>query len=60
MAGKIVRYEFLGNAFVFWLMAVFVVTIPFAILYLLGCTVRVDEEMDDPSGFLEQHRAKFG
>ena len=58
MAGKIVRYEFLGSRFVFWIMFVLGITLPFAILYLVGCTVRIDEELDNPSEFLEQHRAK--
>jgi len=59
MASKIVRYEFIGDRLVFWVLFMLGITLPFAILYLLGCTVRVDEELKNPSEFLAKHRAKY-
>ena len=55
--GKIVRHEFLGNRFWFWFLWVTVIGIPMAILYLIDTTVRVEEELDDPTDFLEAFRA---
>ena len=59
MASKIVRYEFLGSRFWFWTLFILGITLPLAILYLIGCTVRIDEELENPSEFLAQHRAKY-
>ena len=47
------RYEFVGNAFVFWLMAVLVITIPIAILYLMQSTLCVQTEVDDAEDIVE-------
>jgi hypothetical protein len=55
--GKIVRYEYLGNSFTFWLLCITIVGIPLAILHLVTSVVRVEEEVDDPSVFLEKFRA---
>ncbi len=54
---KIVRYEFMGNWFYFWLLSITVIGIPVAILYLLSGTLRVESAMDDPEKFVEQYRA---
>ena len=54
---KITRYEFVGNKWVFLLAWVLGITIPFAILYLIGATVAVEEELEDPEEFLEAFRA---
>ena len=55
--GKIVRYEFLGSRFLFSLLFISGIGVPVAILHLIENTVRIEEEMDDPSGFLEAFRA---
>ncbi len=55
--GKIVRYEFLGSRWVFLLYCITVIGIPFGILYLLGSTVEVHEDLEDPTEFLEHWRA---
>ena len=49
---KIVRYEFLGSWFLFWLVFTTGVGIPIAILYLMSRTVRVDTEMENPEEFV--------
>jgi hypothetical protein len=53
---KIVRFEFLGKRWLFWLLFVTGIGIPYALLYLLEGTVRVDEKMENPSEFLEAFR----
>jgi hypothetical protein len=52
--GRIIRREFLGNRFYFLALCLTGVGIPIAIIYLLECTVTVDEEVDNPSEFLEK------
>ncbi len=54
---KIIRYEFLGNWLLFWLLSITVIGIPLAILYLLSGTVRIEHEMEDPEKFVAQFRA---
>ena len=54
---KIVRYEFLGSWFLFWVFCITVVGIPLATLYLLSATVRIEEDLEDPQRFLEAFRA---
>jgi len=54
---KIVRYEFVGNWLLFWLLCVTVIGIPGAILYLLQGTIRIDEEVEEPNRFLKEFRA---
>jgi hypothetical protein len=50
---KIVRYRFMGNWLWFWLLWVSVIGLPFAILYLLTGTVRMDTDVDDPEQIAE-------
>jgi hypothetical protein len=54
---KIIRYEFMGNWLFFWLMCITVIGIPFAILYLLNGTLRIEDEMADPEQFVSAYRA---
>ena len=54
---KIVRHEFVGSPIIFFLLCLSMGGIPFAILYLIGGTVTVEEEMEDPTEFLMQYRA---
>lgn len=51
--GKIVRYEFLGSRWIFLLYCITEIGIPFGILWLLGSTVEVHEDLEDPTKFLE-------
>jgi hypothetical protein len=55
--GKIVRYEFLGSPILFWLLSITVIGIPVAVLYLIGATVGVEEDVDEPTEFLKKYRA---
>jgi hypothetical protein len=50
--GKIVRREFVGNRYLFFLLCLFGITIPLAIIYLLEATVTIETEMDDPEKFM--------
>lgn len=54
---KIVRYEFMGSWFYFWLLSITVIGIPLALLYLISGTLRIEHEMDDPERFVESFRA---
>ncbi|HEY3439550.1 MAG TPA: hypothetical protein VGK29_02310 [Paludibaculum sp.] len=54
---RIVRYEFLGSWLLFWLLCITMVGLPVALLYLLHGTVRIDEEIEDPSRFISEFRA---
>jgi len=58
MASKIIRYQFIGSRFMFWILFVLGITLPLAILYLLACTIRIDEELDNPTEFLDQYLAQ--
>ncbi len=54
---KIIRYEFMGNWLLFWLLCITGIGIPFAILYLLNGTLRIEDEMADPEKFVSAFRA---
>ena len=54
--GKIVRKEFIDSPILFILLCLTIIGIPAAILYLRASTVIVEEEVDDPTLFLEQYR----
>ncbi len=55
---KIVRYEFMGSWFYFWLLSITVIGIPLALLYLLSGTLRIGSAMEDPERFVEQFRLR--
>ncbi len=55
---KIVRHEFMGSWLLFWLQCVTIILIPFAILYLLNGTLRIEDEIADPEEFVSAFRAK--
>ncbi len=55
---KIVRYEFMGSWFYFWLLSITVIGIPLALLYLLSGTLRIESAMEDPERFVEQFRLR--
>ncbi|MFN0168233.1 MAG: hypothetical protein ACKV22_17550 [Bryobacteraceae bacterium] len=54
---KIIRHEFMGNWAVFWLLCITGIGLPWAILYLLAGTIRIETEMDDPEQFVADFRA---
>jgi hypothetical protein len=54
---KIVRYEFVGSWFYFWLPCISGIGIPVAILYLLNGTLRIEDEMTGPEQFVSEFRA---
>ena len=53
---KVVRYQFMGSWFLFWLLFVSGIGLPFALLYLLNTTIRLDSELTDPEEFMEAYR----
>ena len=55
---KIVRYEFTGNWWYFWLLCVTTIGIPIAVLYLLTGALRVEHEIADPEEFVSAYRDK--
>lgn len=55
--GTIVRHEFLGNPWLFWLMCLTVVGIPLAVLHLFDGMVQVHEDVEDPAASLRDFRA---
>jgi hypothetical protein len=55
---KITRYEFVGNKWLFFLLWILGITIPFAILYLVEATAAIEEEVGSPAEFLNGFRAK--
>jgi hypothetical protein len=55
---KIVRYEFMGSWFFFWLLSITVIGIPLALLYLISGTLRIESAMEDPERFVEQFRLR--
>ncbi len=55
---KIVRYEFMGNWLLFWVLCITGIGIPIAILYLLNGTLRIENEINDPEEFVATFRAR--
>ena len=54
---KIVRYEFMGNWLLFWLLCISGLGIPMAVLYLLNSPIRIEEDMQDPERLVEEFRS---
>ena len=54
---SVVRYEFMGSWWLFWLFFITGIGVPFAILYLLDGTLRLQTDVDDPEKFVEELRA---
>jgi len=54
---KIVRYEFEGSWILFWFLCVILIRIPYAVLYLLNGTVRIESDVDDPERLMQQLHA---
>ncbi len=53
---RIRRFEFKGSGVLFWLMCLSIICIPLAVLYLIDWTIVIDEEVDDPQGFVKAFR----
>jgi hypothetical protein len=53
---KIVRREFVGSKWLFFLLCLFGITFPFAIIYLLEATVTIEDDMEDPEKFMDALR----
>ncbi len=49
---KIIRREFLGSRLLFWLMCLLLVSIPYAIVYLLEGMVTIEDEIEDPEALI--------
>lgn len=54
---RIIRYEFMGSWFRFWVLCLTIVGIPVAILYLIDGTLRIEHDIDDPERFVEEFRS---
>lgn len=54
---KIVRYQFMGSWLYFWVLCIIGIGIPFAILYLVNGTIRLESEVENPEDFIVQYRA---
>jgi hypothetical protein len=55
--GKIVRHEFVGNKWLLFLLFLFGITFPFALIYFFESLVTVVDEIDDPEKFMEVFRS---
>ena len=55
--GKVVWHEFVGSWVLFILLCLTIIGIPAAILYLIEHVVTVEEEMKNPSEFMDNFRA---
>jgi hypothetical protein len=58
--GKIVRYEFIGGisgALLFFILCMTGILIPFAVIYLVSRIVGIEEEVENPTEFLEEFRS---
>jgi hypothetical protein len=55
--GKVVWHEYVGSWVLFILLCLTIIGIPAAVLYLVEHIVTVEEEMQNPSGFMDNFRA---
>jgi hypothetical protein len=53
---KITRHEFMGSKVLLFFLFLFGITIPFALVYLIGATISIEEEIGDANEFLEAFR----
>ena len=56
--GRFVRREFLGSRLLFFLLVISGIGIPFAIIYLIECTVSIEEEVKNPEELVASLRAR--
>ena len=57
--GKVIRREFLGSRKHVVLLFLSIIGIPLGVIYILVETVTIEEELDDPTAFLESHKRKY-
>ena len=55
--GKIIRYQFLGSDVFFWFLCMTGLGIPIAVLYLMSSTVAIEEDVPNPTDFVERFRS---
>lgn len=53
---KIVRYEFMGNWYLFALCCFFIFLLPVGVLYVMTNMLRIEEEIDDPERLVDEFR----
>jgi hypothetical protein len=56
--GKVVYREFLGSRLVFLVLCLTGIGIPIAVIYLIEGFVTVEEEVADPTGFIQAYRRR--
>jgi hypothetical protein len=56
--GKVIYREFLGSKPLVFCMCLTGIGIPLAVIYVLEWLVTIEEEVADPTAFLEMHRRK--
>ena len=54
---RIVRHEFMGSWLMFWLLAISIIGLPLAVLYLIDGTVRIESDVEDAEAFVSAFRA---
>jgi hypothetical protein len=54
---KIIRHEFVGNPYLFLLWCLLLITIPWAIIYLIEATVTIEEEVEDAERLMDSFRS---
>ena len=54
---KVIRRQFLGSWVLFFVLCISILGIPIAILYYKEQMVTVEEELENPSAFLDAYRA---
>ena len=54
---KIVRRQFLGSWVLFFVLCLSILGIPIAILYYKESMIVIEEELENPSAFLDAYRA---
>ena len=56
--GKIIRHEFMGSRLLFFLLCISGIGIPIAVIYLIESSVTVEEEVADPTAFIDAYRKR--
>ncbi len=56
--GKITRHEFLGSRLLVVILCMTVIGIPIAVIHLIEGLVTIEEEIPDPTAFMEAYRRK--
>ena len=55
---RIIRRQFLGSWILFFALCISILGIPIAILYYKEWMITVEEELENPSAFLDAYRAR--